>query len=72
MIRASLCDVPIIVLTHLSRDLDELACIRGGADCFLRKPVNMDLLTAYVESNLRRGEGMRRFHPPQVDSTLTK
>jgi DNA-binding response OmpR family regulator len=51
--------IPVIVLTKMDRQIDELACIRGGADNFLRKPIDTNLLTAYVRSNLQRGDLIR-------------
>jgi DNA-binding response OmpR family regulator len=51
--------VPVIVLSNMNRTEDELACIRFGADTFLRKPSEMNLLTAYVRANLNRREMMR-------------
>jgi DNA-binding response OmpR family regulator len=55
IIRASPVYIPIIVLTALDRAIDEIASIRGGANAFLRKPVNTSLLTAYVRNHLRGG-----------------
>lgn len=55
IIRASPVYIPIIVLTALDRAIDEIASIRGGANAFLRKPVNTSLLTAYVRNHLHGG-----------------
>jgi DNA-binding response OmpR family regulator len=60
ILRESLADVPIIVLTNLDRDLDELACICEGADTFLRKPVVTVLLAEYVRSHLNRSKPRSR------------
>jgi two-component system alkaline phosphatase synthesis response regulator PhoP len=51
--------IPVIILTNMDRTIDELAAIRGGADSFLRKPAELNLLTAYVRSNLRRANFIR-------------
>ncbi len=59
IIRALPVYTPVIVLTILDRVTDEIASIRGGANVFLRKPVNTSLLTAYVRSQLRSGALIR-------------
>jgi DNA-binding response OmpR family regulator len=51
--------IPVIVLTVLDQVTDEIASIRGGANAFLRKPVNTSLLTAYLRSHLRSGMFIR-------------
>jgi two-component system, OmpR family, response regulator RegX3 len=51
--------IPVIVLTVLDREIDEIASIRGGANAFLRKPVNTSLLTAYLRSHLSNGMFIR-------------
>jgi DNA-binding response OmpR family regulator len=55
VVRAFPVYIPVIVLTVLDRITDEMACIRAGANAFLRKPVNTSLLTAYLRSHLRNG-----------------
>lgn len=47
--------IPVIVLTELDQATDEIVSIQGGANVFLRKPVNTSLLMAYVRSQLRTG-----------------
>jgi DNA-binding response OmpR family regulator len=51
--------IPVVILTNMDRAIDELAAIRGGADSFLRKPTELNLLTAYVRSNLHRANLIR-------------
>jgi DNA-binding response OmpR family regulator len=51
--------IPVVILTTMDRAIDELAAIRGGADSFLRKPTELNLLTAYVRSNLHRAHLIR-------------
>jgi DNA-binding response OmpR family regulator len=55
VVRAFPVYIPLIVLTVLDRAADEIACIRAGANAFLRKPVDASLLTAYLRSHLRNG-----------------
>jgi two-component system cell cycle response regulator len=43
---------PVIVLTVLHQPEHEVACIRAGADSFLRQPVDLNVLTAYIEKHL--------------------
>lgn len=46
--------VPIIVLTSQNTDLDELMSINFGADDFISKPFNAQILLARIASILRR------------------
>ena len=49
-------DVPIIILTALNTEPDMLQGLDAGADDFLSKPVNADMLLARSRSVLRRSE----------------
>lgn len=58
-------DVPILLLTARSSDIDKVAGLRFGADDYLTKPFNPDELVARVEAILRRA---RSAEPrPQSD-----
>lgn len=46
--------VPIVVLTSQNTDLDELMSINFGADDFISKPFNAQILLARIASILRR------------------
>jgi two-component system response regulator RegX3 len=46
---------PVIVVTYFEKPLYELMAIRSGADAYLRKPVDLNLLSAYVRSKLGFG-----------------
>jgi len=48
--------IPIIVLTARTDEIDEITLLKMGADNYLKKPVSMHKLLAYVEAALRRGE----------------
>jgi two-component system phosphate regulon response regulator PhoB len=50
-------DVPIIMLTARSENLDQLAGFRAGADDYITKPFSMELLIARVDAVLRRSSG---------------
>ena len=50
-------DVPIILLTARTSDVDKIAGLRFGADDYVTKPFNPDELLARVEAVLRRARG---------------
>ena len=47
-------NVPIVLLTARSSDIDKIAGLRFGADDYMTKPFNPDELVARVEAVLRR------------------
>lgn len=47
-------DVPIIVVTSCDTEMDELMSMNLGADDFVTKPYNTQILLARIESILRR------------------
>ena len=50
-------DVPIIVVTSRDNEMDELMSMSLGADDFVTKPYNTQILLARIESILRRVNG---------------
>jgi two-component system alkaline phosphatase synthesis response regulator PhoP/two-component system response regulator ResD len=50
-------DVPILLLTARSSDIDKIAGLRFGADDYVTKPFNPDELVARVDAVLRRSRG---------------
>lgn len=50
-------DVPIIVVTSRDNEMDELMSMNLGADDFVTKPYNTQILLARIESILRRVNG---------------
>lgn len=50
-------DVPIIVVTSRDSDMDELMSMNLGADDFITKPYNTQILLARIASILRRAQG---------------
>ena len=53
-------DVPIIMLTAKSEDMDKLMGFESGADDYLTKPFNILELKARVRALLRRAAGVQR------------
>lgn len=57
-------DVPFIFLSGLDDRADVIAGIRSGADEYLTKPFDADMLIAKVETALRLTDRMRDMHWP--------
>lgn len=49
--------VPVLVVTSRTTDLDELMSMSLGADDFIAKPYNGQVLLAHVDAVLRRAQG---------------
>ena len=52
-------DVPIVLLTARTSDIDKIAGLRFGADDYVTKPFNPDELVARVDGILRRARAQR-------------
>jgi DNA-binding response OmpR family regulator len=50
-------EIPIVLLTARSTDIDKIAGLRLGADDYVTKPFNPEELVARVEAVLRRSRG---------------
>nr|WP_106780779.1 response regulator transcription factor [Lysinibacillus timonensis] len=50
-------DVPIVIVTSRDDEMDELMSMNLGADDFITKPYNTQILLARIESILRRVQG---------------
>lgn len=50
-------DVPIIIVTSRDSDIDELMSMNIGADDFITKPYNTQILLARIEAILKRSSG---------------
>ena len=48
------CNIPIIMTTQADSEADELAGLTGGADDYVAKPYNPDLLVTRIQKQLRR------------------
>lgn len=57
--------IPIIVLTARTDEIDEITLLKMGADNYLKKPVGIHKLLAYVESALRRSDAGGKL--PEVE-----
>lgn len=55
---------PVIVVTHYGQLLYELMAIRTGAEAYLRKPIDLNLLSAYVRSKLAFAAFVRSHAEP--------
>ena len=49
-------NVPIIIVTSRHSEMDELICMNYGADDFITKPYNLQILLAHVEAVLKRSK----------------
>lgn len=58
---ADYCDIPVILLTAKDSDADMVDGLKGGADDYVKKPFNYDVLNARV------GALLRRFNPNGID-----
>ncbi len=60
-------NVPIVLLTARSSDIDKIAGLRFGADDYLTKPFNPDELVARVDTVLRRARsGSPQAQPERI------
>jgi DNA-binding response OmpR family regulator len=61
--------VPVILLTARRRELDEVLGLELGADDYISKPFDLDVLLAHIKAVLRRiqsGQGTPMTGPEQV------
>jgi DNA-binding response OmpR family regulator len=64
-------NIPVIFLTARRRDLDEIVGLELGADDYITKPVNLDVLLARIKTVFRRLEpAPPPSSPPQVPITF--
>src|SRR5260370_13712545 len=71
-------DTPIIILSAMTREEDEVMGLRSGADCYLTKPFKPGRLNAYINAMLRRGKerykadvkGVLRYAGIEVDRNI--
>ena len=54
-LRASGCEIPILLLTALGETKNKVTGLLAGSDDYLAKPYDYDELIARIEANLRRG-----------------
>ena len=63
--------VPVLILTALGRPEDVLIGFEAGADDYLPKPFNLDILMARVESLLRRKKWEKETTPATLANAAT-
>jgi len=63
--------LPVIFVTARHRNLDEVLGLELGADDYITKPFDVDVLVAHIKAVLRRNESASREASPQADSPLT-
>lgn len=54
-------DVPVLILTACDTDEDEIKGLGSGADDYVSKPFNLDVLRARIKVLLRRKGGMGKY-----------
>lgn len=59
-------DVPVIFVTARRRELDTILGLEMGADDYITKPFNLDILLAHVKAILRRAERTAGQPPPDA------
>jgi len=64
--------IPFIFLTARSSEVDKIAGLSQGADDYITKPFNVDLLLARVQAILRRNELGRQSGLQEMEATLEK
>lgn len=57
-------NVPIIILTSSQKEMDELLSLQLGADDYVQKPFNRQILLAHIQAVLQRSQ-------PQLSQQLT-
>ncbi|MGW8251468.1 MAG: response regulator transcription factor, partial [Anaerolineales bacterium] len=62
-------DVPVIFLTARRRELDEVLGLELGADDYVTKPFDIDVLLAHIKAVLRRFEAAPRAEEKSVPVT---
>lgn len=65
-------NIPVIMLTSSSSEMDEVLSMSYGADDYITKPYNPQILLLRVAAVLKRAEGANgpvRFHDLQIDLT---
>jgi DNA-binding response OmpR family regulator len=55
---------PVIFLTARRRELDEVLGLELGADDYITKPFDLDVLLAHIKAVLRRGHPQQVLEPP--------
>ena len=62
--------VPVIFVTARRRNLDEVVGLELGADDYITKPFDVDVLIAHIKAVLRRSESVSDITQPALASPL--
>ena len=62
-------NVPIIMLTAKSEEIDKILGLELGADDYITKPFSIRELMARIKANLRKGKGNYEDGVPQESNT---
>lgn len=65
-------NVPILMLTARTEEIDKIVGLEIGADDYITKPFSMRELVARVKAHLRRVELIREDHATQRNGTLSQ
>jgi DNA-binding response OmpR family regulator len=65
-LRQSMPALPVIFVTARRRELDEIVGLELGADDYITKPFDMDVLLAHVRAVLRRAAGSSHSAPQRL------
>jgi DNA-binding response OmpR family regulator len=65
-IRRRFGDTPVIFVTARRRELDEIVGMESGADDYITKPYNLDVLLAHIRAVLRRSAAAAPIEPGEV------
>lgn len=63
-------DTPILVVSGEQCELKKVKSLRLGADDFITKPVNLNMLSAKVKAHIRRYDHLTSMHKEQIVSSL--
>lgn len=64
------CAAPVIFVTALGQEYDQLAGYRAGADDYITKPFSFPVLVAKAQAVLRRASG-RGWHPARWNTATS-
>ncbi|MCB0088483.1 MAG: response regulator, partial [Caldilineaceae bacterium] len=57
-LRTQVADIPVIFVTARRRELDQIVGLELGADDYITKPFDLDVLLAHIKAVLRRSTGI--------------
>ncbi len=60
------CDIPVIMLTARNNPEDEIKGLSVGADDYIAKPFNIDVLTAHIKAALRRNKKEEKMKSGEI------